>query len=125
MHGHVFVMRGSHLSLSASQVNELCSAVQNIQENHMSTNVQSELMHTSTSAFHEPPVLMPSSASIQGPSVNQRLHENHTAVNFEIDAVSAAAPSSYALSAEHMWQIIIASIKIILTFSSVLAAEIN
>ena len=80
--------------VSAGQVNELCSAVQNIQENQMSTNVQGEIMHTSTSAFYEPSVLMPSSATIQGPSVNQRLHENPTAVNSEIDAVSAAAPST-------------------------------
>ena len=60
----------------------------------MSTNVQGEIMHTSTSAFYEPAVLMPSSATIQGPSVNQRLHENPTAVNSEIDAASAAAPST-------------------------------
>ena len=80
--------------VSACQVNKLCSAVQNIQENQISTNVQGEIMHTSTSAFYEPPVLMPSSVTIQGPSVNQRLHENPTAVNSEIDAVSAAAPST-------------------------------
>ena len=49
--------------VSAGQVNELCSAVQNIQENQMSTNVQGEIMLTSTSAFYEPPVLMPSSAT--------------------------------------------------------------
>ena len=60
----------------------------------MSTNVQGKIMHPSTSAFYEPPVLMPSSATTQGPSVNQRLHENPSAVNSKINAVSAAAPST-------------------------------